>query len=488
MGGLITTPDSNVEALKRLLDEVYNDVDDTGLLLLNEILQNADDARAEHVVITWFKNETSDSRNPLLNRSGLLVYNSGGFTKEHKNSFMSFGDSNKKADDGQVGRFGLGRLALFHRTDALFFCGSDGQELIFDCLSPYQDASGKDYTVKAYRSKNLPATHVDWDQFEDREKRDFSARFECAGLPTEQRAGFAIFLPFRDEADHPVLKKRERGRHLLEKTSQLTGALTMPQLQYVRSVTLQNLNEGRLERDLLIETEGDGLSRPDSKEQRKAPITTRGVVRVSAYEDGSPAASNLAFFQRIRYEETAQTKKLLQEDSWPTVEQDSISEPAKASPHGAVTAIVDDQGAGIDARIAVFLPLHSGGVGPARPALRLNLHGYFFVDSGRRGIHLKDGGVEQSVNSNNIRSKWNQTLLREHVLPHVIPVVCDALNSLPREKYDVKVGLAKQLPEALEGALQAASTDSRKAFKPILDVVTKSEQLVTGPKNDIVVL
>ena len=310
MGGLITTPDSIVTRLVQILDEVYKDVDDTGLLLLNEILQNADDARAERVVITWFKNATSGSRNPLLNRDGLLVYNSGCFTKGNKVSFMSFGDSNKKVDENQVGRFGLGRLALFHRTDALFFCGSDGQELIFDCLSPYQDADGADYTIEAYTAENLTAHHKDWDQFDTDEKLHFVSRFQCAGLPTVEESGFAIFMPFRREEDEPVLQEWKQGAHLVKEQMRLAGAFTMPQLKHVRSATLQTIDEQGLRKDLVIEIDGNGLSRPGKEELPKPLVEHRGIVRVSERAGGSTAAAEMKYFQRIRSEETNETKNL----------------------------------------------------------------------------------------------------------------------------------------------------------------------------------
>jgi len=107
-------PKDIVEHLRHNLERYpYGD----GFTVFRELLQNADDAEAKHVVLRSFKG-FPDARNPLIRGPGLLVANDGKFDILSAKGMQTFGGSVKTFDQEAVGRFGLGQKSVFHICDA----------------------------------------------------------------------------------------------------------------------------------------------------------------------------------------------------------------------------------------------------------------------------------------------------------------------------------------------------------------------------------
>ena len=86
-----------------------------------EILQNADDARATEV--KFFIDERSHDQQNLLRPSlakfqgpSLLAYNNAVFTDEDWTNIQKLKRSNKRSDPFKVGKFGIGFNSVFHVT------------------------------------------------------------------------------------------------------------------------------------------------------------------------------------------------------------------------------------------------------------------------------------------------------------------------------------------------------------------------------------
>ncbi|WP_200197119.1 hypothetical protein, partial [Halorhodospira abdelmalekii] len=146
----------------------------------------------------------------------------------------------------------------------------------------------------------------------------------------------------------------------------------------------------------------------------------------------------------------AHTQKLqdLQEsEEWPrTVHftaEGTVLRPEKASPHGAVvlsTSPLNKHGDIVTSTLdwGVFLPIGNAlNIKAKSPAVRLMLHGYFFVDSGRRNIK----GFDQSVDLTDVQLSWNCALRDEAVLPLLPGVLYDA--------FQAEVFTSNQLAELL---------------------------------------
>jgi len=109
-------PKDIVEHLRHNLERYpYAD----GFPVLRELLQNADDpkAEAESVAVSLLSG-WPEAANPLLRGPGLLLVNDGGFDAGSATGMQTFGGSVKALDEAAVGRFGLGQKSVFHLCDA----------------------------------------------------------------------------------------------------------------------------------------------------------------------------------------------------------------------------------------------------------------------------------------------------------------------------------------------------------------------------------
>ena len=88
---------------------------------MQEIIQNADDAKAREV--KFFIDERSHGQQNLLYRSlakfqgpSLLAYNDAVFTDEDWKNIQKLKRSDKRSDPFKVGKFGIGFNSVFHVT------------------------------------------------------------------------------------------------------------------------------------------------------------------------------------------------------------------------------------------------------------------------------------------------------------------------------------------------------------------------------------
>ena len=76
--------------------------------------------------------------------------------------------------------------------------------------------------------------------------------------------------------------------------------------------------------------------------------------------------------------------------------------------------------------IGEFFPVYEAArISAVAPALRLLLHGYFFVDFGRRQIE----GFESEASPGSIRGRWNAAIRDDVVLPLLPAVLHDAFEA-----------------------------------------------------------
>ena len=129
--------------------------------------------------------------------------------------------------------------------------------------------------------------------------------------------------------------------------------------------------------------------------------------------------------------------------------------PEKGEPHGAISLWCDPRSQASELSIswAVFLPVSDEGditipiKGPPVGRVRLLLHGYFFLDSGRQRIAGIDGsrvGAEP-IDESETRQAWNAELCNSVVLPLLPRVLYDALASRvlkPNAMRSLLMGLA----------------------------------------------
>ncbi|AML51732.1 sacsin N-terminal ATP-binding-like domain-containing protein [Falsihalocynthiibacter arcticus] len=408
MTNLTTPPRSIFRQIQANLKDRYA----TGFPVLKELIQNAEDARASRIRFVahdgW-----KDATNPLLRVPGLLIVNDGRFEAKDKRGVLSFADSAKGDETEAIGRFGFGQKAVFHLCDAFvahaFGHSEEFSEVINPCLGVIDNTQAES-----------------WDVIGQEDLARLSA--EASGVSK----GFLLWLPLRRDEIMPAPKLsftnyqpslEELVNEFIDHTDELQ--LILSSLRHLDRISVQVHGEDRIV-----------LSRgPDSRRMQ-------GPGKNALYENQSFQGTiesldgNLStYIGREACGASPRLEKLQKSDTWPQVpvftEKGEEVRPEKAVAHGAVIItdrVVDAQDA-IDINWGVFLPVtRATRLEPSVPSLLILLHGYFFVDSGRRYIEGFDNDNDE-VDGSSIYRNWNKTLRNEVVLPLLPSALNDAFQA-----------------------------------------------------------
>ena len=442
MPGFRHPPGADIQRIRQDLRDRYHD----GFPILKELLQNADDAgaaRAGHsateCAFALSQDGLPGAQHTLLRGPGLAVINDGSFTAEDANSLTSLGLSNKAGESAAAGKFGLGLKSVFHWAEAFFYFSPHSfvgrhevQSSGHDLLNPWSS-----------RDTNT-GRHLEWDmEWQRTRKVDFQA-FSClvSALGVSER-WFGLWIPLRglehtEDSQGTVQPIENRFPppvfdELLGEDWRRRLAETLPLLRRIQAVrfcqrsqdvwqTVSEVRVGAGTRRMCFGTElslaehGTSIELSGRVEEadRLAGVTFRGTESFVAI----PALT-----------------KLRDHFAWPSQaalapDGADLQVKEKGEPHGAV--IFTRQAAAgqpvLRVHQAVFLPLGEPETTGCTGAWRFNLylHGFFFVDSGRRGIQpfdeLPDGVTPENARSEaHVAQLWNRTLLQELVAPMVLP-------------------------------------------------------------------
>jgi hypothetical protein len=389
----------------------------SGFPVLKELIQNAEDAEA--TVIRFVSHPGwPAATNPLLRVPGFVVANDGRFEAKDARGILSFADTAKGDEAAAIGRFGFGQKAVFHLCDA-FVAHSLGHAVRFsEVVNPCLDVI-----------ENTRAAA--WDTIDD---GDLALLETGTGGTTR---GFVLWLPLRCEAVLPAPK-------LFFRDYRPTGAVLLDDLMR-HQADLRLILAGMRHLDRIEAIDGATLRlalrrRKDSQRLLGPPAEDReplfqGSRAIAGVIDGD-AVRATRYAGREAYGGSARLKGLTQADNWPQVPvftaEGEVMQPEKAAEHGAVVVVEshDPDASGVSLDWGVFLPVADAVRLPADvPALRVMLHGYFFVDSGRQYIEgfASDPAVAGPGTTRMVYQAWNETLRDDLVLPLLPGVLHDAL-------------------------------------------------------------
>ena len=109
---------------EKLVTRLYNILEDypCDISILNELLQNADDAKATQMHFIYDKRQHSkkglfDDSMKCLQGPALVVYNDSCFSEKDIQGISNLGEGSKSSDPNQTGQFGIGFNAVYHITD-----------------------------------------------------------------------------------------------------------------------------------------------------------------------------------------------------------------------------------------------------------------------------------------------------------------------------------------------------------------------------------
>ncbi|MFT4091204.1 MAG: hypothetical protein QM645_10760 [Asticcacaulis sp.] len=416
-----TSPISIVNQIKSNLQDRY----DSGYPILKELLQNADDAEARRFRLDVLPGWPS-AANPLLRGPGLLVANDGFFRKQDEGGITSFGESSKAADNAAIGKFGFGQKAVFHLCDAfIVYARREDGEAFSTVVNPFLEVDVAGNISPQWEPLEL----TDVGFLGDAVAADFPDRHLVLWLPLRREGiqpapgvGFSSNMPAATETIRELIRPDD-----------LRVVLTT--LRHLKSIEILENGESRCALKLdVVQGRFVGPNRlGDSLHVFGGKI------------EATPERSVVSFVGREAMALDGRLADLKRTSHWPQTITVLSPQPVpeKGEPHGAATLLRIPYGG--DARTmparlriswAVFLPISDessidipldddGALGQ----FRLLLHGYFFLDSGRRHIEWSNASVQTDMPADAmaLRRAWNAELRDTVVLPLLPSLLRDAL-------------------------------------------------------------
>ncbi|WP_162865834.1 sacsin N-terminal ATP-binding-like domain-containing protein [Deinococcus wulumuqiensis] len=428
----------------KFLRNLFNDQTDE-LLVIKELLQNADDSGATRVVIGC-SDGLPEAAHPLLRGPALFSVNDGPFRPEDARAIVTLGLSTKGGDASTVGKFGLGLKSAFYLAEALFFMDGrlDPAEVWrkphFDVLSPWVGGD------EPYRP--------DWVKFTSEDRGLILGHLASLGLPD----GFVVWIPLRREADclkvgeeRPAIVVRHYpGDKPFAIPDRIQGEIgrMLPMMGHVCEIGIK-ASPGSTAPVRLFQRVGTGR-------------TTRlgeGTSFTKSFGGGIRDLPGTTPALYVGTEVLSPDRDLLDLSGgkyWPTTEvataygEEFRKDPSV--PHGAVVwQRTPSSSPKFQATWSVFLPVEDA-LGrtvslPGPDSYALTLHGYFFLRPDRKSIYgLHRQGAMNTESEEWVREQWNGRLAETAVLPHVLKGLA---------------GITSTADDAVMGALTQALVESR---------------------------
>ncbi|XP_042331157.1 sacsin-like [Sceloporus undulatus] len=367
--------------------------------ILKELIQNADDAGAEEVILLY--DERSFGTQNLFSEGlectqgpALLAYNNGVFSEADWKGIESPGISHKKKDPTTVGRFGLGFNSVYHMTD--FPSILSGQYLlVLDTQNIALEDGGERWEVDEWEEAS--------DQFQP-----FWAALASLGKPCPTTEGYFPGTLFRFPLRYSPSKisenlySTERVRELL--LAFLNDApISLLFLRNVRKVTLGLVgSDGAISELLRAEATTCPLNGPGPIEDAtNAKLDTAAHIRKLAL-GGTTIGGQATSYEWLVL--TAEAKKDAFPELW--VLADNVS----SRPTLSLAYCL--QG-GCTGRLSCVLPLPA--TEENMTGLPLHISGPFQLTDDRRHVQWSEEGSQ----ARGADGCWNHLLMEE-----MLPVSC----------------------------------------------------------------
>ncbi|MCT7981336.1 sacsin N-terminal ATP-binding-like domain-containing protein [Laspinema olomoucense] len=467
MAGFKDRPGQKVNTIKNLLKERYKQ----GFPIIKEIIQNANDGQATTLDFGISQGLGDSVTHPLLKTPALFFLNNGTFTKSDQESITYFGiDANAK-DRGKIGKFGLGQKSVFHFCEAFFYIAFS-ESIPGGCgefINPWATPDGKD-------SKRPEWVELSKEDRESLQKCLFTHNLVDSNNPTA--SFFLLWVPLRHKMadERCILANYYESINSVQESfpEDMEGRIgqLLPMLRHLHTIRffIEN-NKGNLKQNFSVSLCSDDSSllsrciypnttsesiKPDKHElQGKIDLSSNQLGIKFAGQENVLSATN--FYSLLN-----DSANLGQNNFWIKLQQSpfwskraSINEdngedeivPDKSIPHCAVVltqqSLENKPKAKLTLQWTVFLPLasednHSQQEEAEQEAheeincdgdkdYTIFLHGYFFLDSGRKYIEglrqIRKNSFTQKIpeNEDEMIEQWNYLLATRGTLRIVLP-------------------------------------------------------------------
>ena len=424
--------------------------------ILKELVQNADDARAERLRLGIVPGNPG-SIHPLLRGPGLVAVNDGVFEEKDYRAIRKFGLNSKAADSATIGKFGLGMKSVFHLCEAFFFLAEGEGRVYRELLSPWGTGFHADWDM----------SDASWDQLLESLRQDSlgAVQWESGSSP------FILYLPLRRKGHLQLPNGKEAGA-IIENYPGDTGTVaellraedTGPRLASL----LPLLRDLRSIQVFLPAATAEGAQLVHSDELGSDPVRPlrHHVDGCSPLSSSLRIAQNGATTRHLRcmgwqnHRFTPRLTEIRESPAWPASwVRDALGQEQKvldkAQPHAAAIFGQEYVPGHLIIRWAVFLPIdeHEEVVSlkAGSGGYSLTLHGNFFVDAGRNGLYGLDADISEPQDTTKdeawVRRRWNQEVAWGSTLDLVIPAL---------DEFARVVGLSDERASALAGALESS--------------------------------
>ena len=431
--GFIQDPDALINQIIDNLRDRYQ----TGFPVIKELIQNADDGRAEKIWLAQTQGLKA-AKHPLLQGPSLLVVNDGTFRALDEKGIRRLGLSHRSAELDTIGKFGLGLKSVFHLCEALFFGASEIQgdtrqknarPPLVDILNPWGDT--EDSAAAEY-----------YQRWNDVSEGDQALILQAIAELTGASRWFFLWIPLRQKAHCYSVQGRRR---LLSSAfpgdapdaelrgwwpglaNELLGVL--PFLRNVTEIHQASQKDGRFAQQAVLRLEAGSRRSGFRKSLVPGQEAALGgaVVQTDSRSDeeqrhpfaGVEMLSIDPIFESLKASERWPRQNVLH-----VVGEDNFQQDDKNQPHAAVYIAIRTAERRPRLRIhrATFLPvgdpLLEQPLG-AGPSVDIFLHGFFFVDAGRSRVDTNAGGLglEDIRDERALGRLWNQHLDEVGTLP-----------------------------------------------------------------------
>lgn len=419
-----------IDLLRDNLRDRYKDC----FSIVQELLQNADDAQSRHIHFGVSNGLGVDD--PMLNGPALYVINDGPVSADDLYSIFRIAAGNKHGDKDKIGKFGLGMKSVFHVCEGFYMFG-DGLACQdeFPCFcTPWSE----DYH---------PAW---WHKWESESCRvDAEVRKAVGPIVKGWGCWFCVWIPMRtdrqlEEDDGELLSP------ILKMFPSAADCETFVGVEYAaRASRMLPLLKNVVELSFCAP---GGVLRRYEMNPGRGRLTMRGGDLEGEVTASGEGTSGFHFHGKaVSHTGEIGFKRLQDCSCWPEKTHKETLRRAvrivdKTEPHAAVCVLSEQREcASITVSPCVFLPLSgardqkskysvpiSGDV-----SLTIYLHGSMFVDAGRQEFNIGAETIENPVNETELRGEWNRRLFIDGVLPLLIPEIERTI-----ERVDVKTAEA----------------------------------------------
>ncbi|ELI1809222.1 hypothetical protein RQV70_000306 [Vibrio fluvialis] len=464
MGNLIHDPLADIDLIADNLRDRYK----SGFPILKEMVQNADDAKACNLVIGWHPG-IATATHPLLKDPAIFFVNDAELKEKDVKGIRTLGLGSKASDTNAVGKFGLGMKSLFHFGELYFFIGSDWEEY----TGPYP---------KADVLNPWDFERPQWQDFSDREKKLIQNELASITKTFDKDSyKFIVWIPLRstsislargDSVTNFIRNSEDYGyappSFLTDSNLSSQLGKLLPMLKCLRVIRVCSFSPTDKSLTTHCALGLESLSERIQYPNLKGEVQWSGSVNLDLSGDSS--ASKLNFVGTEAVLQSSKFSSLKKNEFWPISRGRNRAgeeevKPDKTEPHCATVLLskTSNSQATLSVSWAVFLPLGEQDTSEQKQIFEkeiegdtsfdIQLHGYFFIDAGRAGIHgRKSIGQQETLEINSIDTatqEWNRMLANEGTLPSLLATV-----ALATTKWKLNTQQVDSLARGIQQFLQ----------------------------------